>query len=53
VFKAVFNRTKDGADLEEMLAASVLDVDAVLGTLVRYLGGDDERVTRLRGLVTR
>ena len=53
VFKAFFNRTKDWADLEEMLAAGVLDVDAVLGTLVRYLGGDDERVARLRGLVTR
>lgn len=53
VFKAFFNRTKDWADLEEMIAAGTLDVDAVLGTLVRYLGGDDERVARLRGLVTR
>ncbi len=52
VFKAFFNRTKDWADLEEMLAARVLDVDTVLGTLVRYLGGDDERVARLRALVT-
>jgi hypothetical protein len=53
VFKAFFDRTKDWADLEEMLAAGVLDVDAVLGTLVRYLGGDDHRVARLRALVTR
>jgi hypothetical protein len=50
VFKAFFNRTKDWADLEEMAAADALDVEAVLGTLVRYLGGDDERVTRLRAL---
>ena len=52
VFKAFFNRTKDWADLEEMVAAGALDADAVLGTLVRYLGGDDPRVARLRALVT-
>lgn len=50
VFKAFFNRTKDWADLEEMVAIGSLDVDAVLGTLVRYLGGADERVARLRSL---
>jgi hypothetical protein len=48
VFKAFFNRTKDWADLEEMLAAGTLDVDRVLGVLVRYLGPTDERVDRLR-----
>ena len=41
----------DGREAVER--AQQLDVDAVLGTLVRYLGGDDERVTRLRALVTR
>ncbi len=50
VFKAFFNRTKDWADLEEMAAAGALDVDAVLGVLVRYLGADDDRVGRLRSL---
>jgi len=50
VFKAFFNRTKDWADLEEMAAVGALDLDAVLGTLVRYLGGTDERVSRLRAL---
>jgi len=50
VFKAFFNRTKDWADLEEMLAVGTVDVDRVLGILVRYLGGDDERVERLRRL---
>jgi hypothetical protein len=50
VFKAFFNRTKDWADLEEMAAAGALDVEAVLGVLVRYLGGDDDRVERLRAL---
>ena len=50
VFKAFFDRTKDWADLEEMLAASTLEVDRTLGVLVRYLGGDDHRVARLRAL---
>ncbi len=48
VFKAFFNRTKDWADLEEMIAIGALNVDQTLGVLVRYLGEDDERVERLR-----
>ena len=50
VFKAFFNRTKDWADLEEMQAAGTLDTDRVIGVLVRYLGGDDERIARLVAL---
>ena len=50
VFKAFFNRTKDWADLEEMHHAGTLDVDRVLGVLVRYLGPVDERIDRLRTL---
>ena len=50
VFKAFFDRTRDRADLEEMAAAGSLDVEAVLGVLVRYLGGDDPRVARVRSL---
>ena len=50
VFKAFFNRTKDWADLEEMQAAGTLDLDRVIGVLVRYLGADDERVTRVARL---
>jgi hypothetical protein len=50
VFKAFFDRTKDWADLEEMSAAGTLDVDAVVGVLVRYLGADDHRVARLLSL---
>jgi hypothetical protein len=48
VFKAFFNRTKDWADLEEMIAIGSLNVDQTIGVLVRYLGADDERVERLR-----
>lgn len=51
VFKTFFNRTKDWADLEEMHAAGSLDAEAVLGVLALYLGGDDERIGRLRTLV--
>jgi len=50
VFKAFFDRTRDWADLEEMAAAGALDVETVLGVLVRYLGGEDHRVARLRAL---
>ena len=50
VFKAFFNRTKDWADLEEMRAAGTLDLDRVIGVLVRYLGRDDERIDRLLAL---
>ena len=50
VFKAFFDRTRDWADLEDMNAAGTLDHEAVLGVLVRYLGGDDLRVARLRAL---
>ena len=47
VFKAFFDRTKDRADLEAMHAAGTLDVERVQATLIRYLGADDTRVTRL------
>ena len=50
VFKAFFDRTKDWADLEEMRSAGTLDVEAVAGVLVRYLGGADPRIERLRSL---
>ena len=50
VFKAFFNRTKDWADLEEMITIQSLNVDQTLGVLVRYRGADDERVGRLRSL---
>ena len=51
VFKAFFNRTKDWADLEAMVEGGSLDLEAVLGVLVAYLGPDDERIERLRALV--
>ncbi len=53
VFKAFFNRTKDWADIEDMLAADTLDVDRTVGVLVRHLGTNDERVRRLVDLTSR
>lgn len=50
VFKAFFDRTQDWADLEAMAGAGTLDVEAVLGVLTHYLGGDDQRVARVRAL---
>jgi hypothetical protein len=50
VFKAFFDRTKDWADLEEMVAAGTFDLDQAVGVLVRYLGPTDDRVARLSGL---
>jgi hypothetical protein len=52
VFKAFFSRSKDWVDIEEMLRAGTLDVDRVLGVLVRHLGGEDPRIERLRALAT-
>jgi hypothetical protein len=51
VFKAFFNRTKDWADIEEMILVGTFDGDRVLGVLVRYLGVGDERIDRLRTLL--
>ena len=48
VFKVFFNRTKDWGDLEAMHEAGTLDVEHVLGVVVHYLGGGDERIERLR-----
>jgi hypothetical protein len=48
VFKAFFNRPKDWVDLDEMITAGTLNADLVLGVLVRYLDGSDERVARLK-----
>lgn len=49
VFKAMFNRTKDWADLEAMAEAGHLDIDAV-GAFLTDLLGNDERLDRLRRL---
>lgn len=47
VFKAMFDRTRDWADIEAMLVAQTLDVDAVQEDLGRLVGRDDPRLDRL------
>jgi hypothetical protein len=47
VFKIMFDRTRDWADIEAMLAAGTLDLSAVRGTLRTLLDDDDPRHRRL------
>lgn len=47
VFKVMFDRTRDWADIEAMLVAQTLDVDAVRTVLRTMLDGDDPRFERL------
>lgn len=53
VFKAMFDRTRDWADIEAMLAAGNLDVDAVRDRLGSLAGTDDARVARLEDALRR
>jgi hypothetical protein len=53
VFKAMFDRTRDWADIEAMLAAGNLDVDAVRDRLAGLVGAGDERVARLEDALRR
>ena len=46
-FKASFDRTRDWADIEAMLAAQTLDLDSVRETLRTLVPEDDERFARL------
>ncbi|MEI6700610.1 MAG: hypothetical protein WCL38_02495 [Actinomycetota bacterium] len=51
IFKVLYNRTKDWADLEAMVAAGCLDGVVVVGELTRLLGGSDGRIERLINLL--
>ena len=50
VFKALFDRTKDWADIEEMVAFGSPDVPEALAWLEAIVGADDPRVAKLRGV---
>src|SRR5204863_1906096 len=47
VFKVMFDRTRDWADIEAMLAARTLDVEAVRAELTTLIDAGDERFARL------
>jgi hypothetical protein len=53
VFKVMFDRTQDWADVEAMLAAGMLDVEAVRAELTTLLDVGDERFARLDEAVRR
>ncbi len=52
VFKALFDRTKDWADIEAMVESNAIDLDLAAERLAQLLG-DDPRVGRLRNLTAR
>ena len=52
VFKAFFNRTKDWADIEEMVSVGSLDNQRVAGWLAGLLGLADDRVGRFIALTS-
>jgi hypothetical protein len=53
VFKAMFDRTRDWADIEAMAAAGNLDVDAVRDELEALIGKEDRRIARLQEALRR
>jgi hypothetical protein len=52
VFKALFNRTRDWADIEDVAAAGTVDVDEVLGWVARLVGRDDPVLRRLSRILS-
>ena len=52
VFKALFDRTRDWADIESMADSHALDLDVAADRLAELLG-DDPRVARLRTIGAR
>ena len=52
VFKALFDRTRDWADIESMIASNAIDLHVAAERLGDLLG-DDPRVARLRTLTVR
>src|SRR3954451_14123114 len=53
IFKVMFDRTRDWADIEAMLAAGTLDLDAVRSGLRTLLDVGDHRFARLDDAVRR
>jgi hypothetical protein len=51
VFKALFDRTKDWADIEEMAAAGALDLERATVWLERMVGSDSPVLRRLASTV--
>lgn len=52
-FKAMFDRTRDWADIEEMLSARSFDPERLVNLLRDHVGDDDPRIARLDEAVAR
>ena len=52
VFKVVFNRTKDWADIEAMFEMEAVDSVELLGWVTRLFGSADSRLGRLQKLLS-
>jgi hypothetical protein len=52
VFKALFDRTKDWADIEDMVAAGALDLRQAKTWLERLVGSDDPVLRRLASVAS-
>jgi hypothetical protein len=50
LFKAIFDRTRDWADIEAMVEAKALDVEATAARISQLEGADSSRARRLREL---
>ena len=50
ILKALFDRSKDWVDIEDMLSHGKVDVEDVLRWLQVLLGDDDSRIGRLQSL---
>jgi hypothetical protein len=50
VFKVLFDRTRDWADIEDMLAAGTLDIPRVQASVERFSGVDAPGIARLQKL---
>lgn len=53
VFKSLFDRTKDWADIEAIALATPEDVDAAAATVAALVGEGDPAVARLRDVLTK
>lgn len=52
IFKALFDRTKDWADIEAVAIATPEDIEHAAGTIADLTGGDDPAVEKLKALVS-
>lgn len=50
IFKALFNRSKDWADIESLHDAEVVDFGEAITWVAQIVGADDARVAKLEGI---